>query len=296
MNRWLVFVRERFSPLFYLPMIVIFLAAHYVLVDQMGLKVDPISVSSVLLVVGVAVFFLKLRFCDEIKDYEVDLEVHPNRPLPRGLVTRVDLKKGILFCIGTELVCFGLLGFGPLIGIAIAIAYCLLMYKEFFMSERIRPHLTTYALTHTAISVLLSLAVYSALSSYFVWQLNPAVYYFALSNWCLFTIFEFGRKTFSSQEEKTSIASYSKVFGRYGAVGLVITMAVLSIVLLALTPLVQIVLFWPLVTSALIVLSFLGLAYAIYNKPIFARVYRAASSAYLVFVYCGLLVSSLRTL
>lgn len=294
MNRWLIFIRERFSPLTYLPMVIVFLAAHYALIDQTHLKIEITFAAPILLAIGVVAFFLKLRLYDEIKDYEVDLEIHPHRPLQRGLITGSALKRGILLCVGTELVCFGLLGFRPLVGIIIAIAYSLLMYKEFFVRERIRARLTTYAVTHTAVSVLLSLAIYSAISSHFIWQLNSAAYYFALSNWCLFNIFEFGRKTFSLQEEKMSVDSYSKLFGRFGAVSLVIIMAILSLALLSFTPFAQAASFWPFIISASATLGVLGVAYAVYDKLWQAKIYRIASSAYLVVIYGGLIISSLR--
>lgn len=292
-HRWPIFIRERFSPLSYFPMVAVFLATHYALVAQIDPAAKTTLVSSMLLAVGVMAFFFMLRLYDEIKDYETDLKIHPTRPLPRGLVTAAQLKTATLACLITELICFGLLGLQPFIGMIIAIGYSLLMYGEFFASKYIRARLTTYAIIHTAVVVLLSLAIFSALSSHFIWQLSPSVYFFALSNWCLFNIFEFGRKTFSSGEEQHNVDSYSKIFGRFGAVCLVIIMAIISLGLLALTPFAQATLFWPYTILALLILSTLGIVYAAYNHVAQAKIYRAASSVYLLVVYGGLLISSL---
>ena len=41
--------------------------------------------------IGVSLFLIfitELRFMDELKDYEKDKIAHPDRPLPRGLVTK----------------------------------------------------------------------------------------------------------------------------------------------------------------------------------------------------------------
>lgn len=294
MNRGLTFILERFNPIAYLPMIAVFVGAHFALANLLGVKVNLVSISSVLLALGVLVFFLMLRLYDEIKDYEVDLQIHPDRPLPRRLVSIDEIKWSIVACIGIELICFGLLGFTSLIGALIAVGFSVLMYNEFFIRDYLRSHLTTYAVTHTAVSVLLSLAIFSAISSTFIWDLEPAAYYLALSSWCLFNIFEFGRKTFSSQEEKANVDSYSKLFGRFGAVSLVIGMAILSLIILSFTPFAQAVIFWPFIICASVVLGISGITYALYDKTAHSNIYRIASSAYLIVIYGGLIILSLR--
>lgn len=293
MKRWVIFIRERFNPIAYLPTIFVFLGAHFTLASLTGLEVRLVSASTILLAFGVLLFFFMLRLYDEVKDYKLDLQIHPQRPLPRGLVSVPEIKRWLVICAVVELACFGLLGVKPFVGMVIAVSFSVLMYKEFFISSYLRSRLTTYAMMHTAVSILLSLAISSAISSDFIWSLESAAYYFALSSWCLFTIFEFSRKTFSSQEEKINIASYSKVFGRYGAAGLVILMALLSTSLLLLTPFSQTKFFWLLNIYCVLILAVLGSIYAICNRRIFALCYRTVSSLYILVTYSGLIVASL---
>ncbi|OFZ82352.1 MAG: hypothetical protein A2603_03740 [Bdellovibrionales bacterium RIFOXYD1_FULL_55_31] len=101
-------------------------------------------------------------------------------------------------------------------------------------------------------------------------------------------MFEFGRKTFASREERDLVQSYSKIFGRFGAVLLVLTMAASSAWLLfaielpgrnCLAALLG-------VLGGLLALS--GLAYAFLDRKPFGSLYRVISSFYIVLVYLGL--------
>ena len=99
------------------------------------------------------------------------------------------------------------------------------MYNEFFIREFIRPLLTTYALTHTIVCSMLSMALFSAMGGTLPWQLASELLLFSLSCWFTFNIFEFGRKTFAGCEERAHVDSYSQVWGRGGAVVLLLAMA-----------------------------------------------------------------------
>jgi 4-hydroxybenzoate polyprenyltransferase len=292
MTKWWQFTRERFDPLSHLLMILVFVEAHRVLVAvPSGFVGEPGGMASslvfILLFAGTTLFFFKLRLYDELKDYELDCIINPGRPLVRGLVTHRDLYRGIVFCILVELAVFSLLGSVAVVAISVPILYSLLMYREFFIRDLIRPHLTTYAVSHTVVSGLLSLALISALSGTPIWELGRSGYLFALNSWCLFNIFEFGRKTYTSSEERPDVASYSKVFGRYGAVALVLAHAAVSAAcLLALSHGRRDHLAELLGTASLSLLG-MGGAYAILNRAPYGKLYRAFSSVYIVIIYIG---------
>lgn len=294
MGKWASFTKERFDPVSHLAMIGLFFAAHAGFIQASAPSGAGMNVSAfgqALLALGTLAFFFKLRLYDEIKDYAVDLRHNPTRPLVRGLVTHGDLYRGIGVCIVAELLCFGGAALVALPGAVLAIGYSLLMYKEFFIGERIRPHLTTYAVLHTVVSSLLSLALLSGLSARPVWALPAEAYWFASSSWFLFNIFEFGRKTFTSGEERPLVESYSKIFGRFGAVLLVLAMALISVGLLLKSdfdrpaPMAFELFLW----VSVLVLVAVGAAYALTNRAELGRVYRGFSSAYIVIIYSGVL-------
>lgn len=220
-SKWWQFTKERFEPVSHLLMIAMFVLTHVLITKRTFNAIFPLEVGIVLFIAVVA-FYFKLRLYDEIKDYELDCEINPHRPLPRGLLTRRDMYNGMGLCIMVEAFLFASKGLNPFVSMTIAIFYSLIMYKEFFIREKIRPHLTTYALVHTVVTILLSLAIFSFITnlSFSTVLKDKTMQSFALCNWFLFNLFEFGRKSFAPEEERSGVDTYSSLFGKSGAVAL----------------------------------------------------------------------------
>ncbi|MEK6705640.1 MAG: manganese transporter permease [Bdellovibrionota bacterium] len=283
-GRWWQFILERFEPVSHLLMISLYFLAHLAVYHSVTENVPALTVCMLLFLSNLA-FFFKLRLYDEIKDYETDLKLNPSRPLARGLLNHRDLHIGIWLCITAELLCFGFINVAGFFSAVAAIGYSLLMYREFFIKEYIRPLLTTYAVTHTVVCSMLSVAVLSSLSGEYPWLMKKEFLFFALNSWFLFNIFEFGRKTFTSSEERNGVASYSNIFGRSGAVILVILMAFFSIFCLSqLSPGHKPVLLNSNITLAAM-LALTGFIYAIWNKGNIGKIYRMFSSVYIIMSY-----------
>ena len=295
--RWWTFTVERFEPVSHSLMILLFFSAHLVVFQSCLRPGASIPWAPTLLILlGTTIFFYKLRLYDEVKDYETDIRLNPTRPLARGLLQRKDLHGAIALCVLLELLFFAATGREALAGAWIAISYSWLMYKEFFMREIIRPRLTAYAVSHTVVSSLLSLAILAALSSAYPWQLGKDSVLFAASSWCLFNVFEFGRKTFATGEERAGVESYSRIFGRSVAVLLVWIMAGLADYLLISLPFPESRLLMIYLAAAFGLLSVSGALYAILDRSALGKVYRAISSIYIGLVYLGLLIVHLMNL
>jgi len=278
-NKWIIFIWERFPPHTHLPFMTLYFIAHYVFYLNSSQESFSI-IKLVILFLGTLVFFFKLRLYDELKDYQNDLMAYPNI---RGLLSHKDIYKGIYISILLEILSFSLFGFKGLLTVGIPIIYSLLMFKEFFVRSWIRSHLTFYALTHTLVSALFSLALIATFKSTFIWNLDTDSYLFALLSWCLFNIFEFGRKTFISSEEHKEIESYSKIYGRFGSALLVISMAIISnLILKEISPnnTISIPTF-----LAILLLSLIALLYTLVNKQPLGKIYRGASFAFIGSVY-----------
>jgi hypothetical protein len=286
---WWQFTKERFEPASHLLMIAFFVAVH-----QMAASVllwAPLSSGRILATGLLAVlFFFKLRLYDEIKDYEVDLEFNPTRPLARGLLSVAQVKKAIVLVLAIELLILPFLGQGALMVGTVAIAYSLLMFREFFIGPLLRPHLTTYAVTHTFVSSLLSATLLTALSGTSPANWTRGAWAFVLASWFLFNIFEFGRKTFATQEERGRVESYSKIFGRSGAVTLVMIQAGIASWLYVLAfPKYLNVAGLALAGAALFLT---GVLYSFKDDATWAKAYRALSSGYIVLVFSVALAAS----
>ncbi len=229
------FVRERFPPHLHLPVIALIVTAN----GLMGARMLAAPVGALRLVVAfvaAVLFFFRLRCFDEIKDYRVDLELNPARPLARGLLTVRQTKRMFLILTLIELAVAAVFGFAALCVHALAVAYSYLMYREFFVGRFLRPHLTSYAVTHTFVSVLVALSVVTLATGVPASGFPVALFGFALVNWALFNVFEFARKTFAAAEETPGADSYSRRFGPRGAVVLCGSQIAGAVLLLALLP------------------------------------------------------------
>ncbi len=286
-HRWFQFIKERFNPLSYSVLILAFLGAHYaVYLNFLKQELDidfGLLIYLIPLILAVFMFFFKLRLFDEIKDMEFDAIHHPERPLPRGILSKDDIIKAVFIIGALELLLFSLYGLQALASAIIAIGYSLVMYKEFFSKKWLRAHLTLYAVTHTFVVILLSTTIFSALLNKPWTNMSQDLLYFSFGGWFLFNIFEFGRKTFAQQEEKEGVNSYSKILGRFGAVLLVLTMAILSMVFMnkATIPVIDsgLPFLWLVVTAVA------GFLYASLDRPHIAQIYRHITSLYIIITY-----------
>lgn len=291
-GHWWTFTKERFDPPTHSVMLVLFLFAH-ILVINATTSIFASSKEDIFLLVGITAFYFKLRLYDEVKDYELDVVINPHRPLPRGLLTHQDMYAGMFVCIIIELLCFSVQGFNSIISIIIPICYSLLMYKEFFIKEKIRPYLTTYALSHTIVTTLLSFAIFSFLSqkTFLQVMMDKTLFSFALANWMLFNLFEFGRKTFATEEERENVDTYSSLFGRTGAVVLVFSQALiahyLSFNLVGANTGFMIAGF----AAILFILGALSLWYISANNVKSAKLFRIFSSVYIILFYLILILA-----
>lgn len=285
MRKWLWFINERFSPLTYAVMIFVFLGAHYALYLNFSSQIRAFNFLGILnllpLVVATCLFFLKLRLLDEVKDMESDMIHHPERPLPRRILSKSEVIKTAFILMVAEIVLFGFYGFWGFLSALIVVGYSLVMYKEFFIKKWLRAHLTTYAVAHTFVVVLISVTIFVSLLGKPLSEIPKEFIYFSFAGWFLFNIFEFGRKTFAKSEERKGVDSYSKIFGKHGAVFLVLATAVLASLMLARANASTAgMLFLPLT-----IVGVAGILYATTENLYFAKVYRFLTSLYIILAY-----------
>jgi 4-hydroxybenzoate polyprenyltransferase len=288
--RWGAFIHERFPLASHLPMVAVFFAVNsYVGLTAAGQEPYGLLLFGAALVT--LLFFFRLRMFDEIKDYEVDLAVNPTRPLARGLLSLSEVKRAILISAIVELVLVLPAGVHALTAYAAAMAYSFLMYREFFIGRQLRPHLTTYAVSHTFVSILLGLALASYVTSESWWSELPIqVPLFGIVNWMFFNLFEFARKTFAPSEERESVESYSKIFRPLGAALLSISQVAIAIAILKYTSLETWI--YPRIelsligTGSLVVLT--GLYFAFYPVTRSAKLFRGMSGFCIILFYATL--------
>jgi 4-hydroxybenzoate polyprenyltransferase len=178
-------------------------------------------------------FFFHLRVFDEHKDYRSDCRHHPDRVLSRGLVSLRHLRWLGGLAIALELALAVALGPAALVATALALAFSLLMLAEFFLGRWLRARLPLYAALHMLVMPLLALIVFSVTTGRMPWA---APGWFLLYAWVGFFVgfnWEISRKIKAPAEERPGVASYTKVFGTYGAAWLVLLVRVVDTALVA---------------------------------------------------------------
>ncbi len=107
--------------------------------------------------VGAFLFTGELRLMDEIKDLDKDRVAHPERPLPRGLLTTTEVGRA-LRAVAVGMFVFA--GLAALMGgwcsgalYALVTVYLLLMYREFFVGDWLGRRPLLYAISHQIVIV-----------------------------------------------------------------------------------------------------------------------------------------------
>jgi 4-hydroxybenzoate polyprenyltransferase len=163
-------------------------------------------------------FFLMLRIFDEHKDYASDCITHPGRVLQRGLITLRDLKMIGVLVIAVQLSASILAdgGGGPVTRAWIAaFAWSLLMAREFFVREWLRPRLVLYALSHM---VVMPLAVFWMIRmSAGTATLPASIWMLPLVSYLTGFAFEIARKLKAPADERDNVDSYTKALGTHRA-------------------------------------------------------------------------------
>lgn len=305
-SRWLIFVKERFEPVSHTVMIFAFASANAAIayaVSPFAVKERVLHLSGGFMLVWL--IFFHMRLFDDIKDYETDRLVNKGRPLPRGVLTINEFGAGILLCVIAEIALSFTLGFKIFSTYALVLAFTLIMRQEFFIGDWMRPKMELYAATHTFSASMLGLLIYSTLNNAFITEIPPAYLYAAFGNWFVFNVFEFGRKTFSIDEEREGVDSYSLRLSPFGAFALLAANIFFAFTMLFLCTgkINQEALkggptnFMPMLLSAALV-SFMvicvGMVYSRKPSDFNAKFYRGAVSFYLVAYHlvisiCGLI-------
>lgn len=161
-------------------------------------------------ILSVVVFTFLLRLFDELKDYDDDLVNYPERPLPSGRVLFKDIyiliTLSILSLIGLHA------GVNQLwIPAGVVFVYCLLMFRWFFIKNKIRSSLPLALLTHHPVVPLFFVYLFLAFIkdgyTYTVYDYALIIpFSLMMTNW------EIGRKVRSANLE-TSYVTYSQTWG-----------------------------------------------------------------------------------
>ena len=148
-TKWMTYLNER-SPL---PAL-IFISSGIALSGMAYVGSFDLTIFFLGIILNVIVL-IQMRLGDEIKDFEKDKIMHPNRPLPRGLLTvrevyLVLVAVFIIILISGLIIGARLSWWGGLSLLSTTV-FAWLMFKEFYVGHFLSKEPLTYAFTHQLI-------------------------------------------------------------------------------------------------------------------------------------------------
>lgn len=163
---------------------------------------------------GVAAVLVQLRLMDEVKDFAKDQAAHPDRPLPRGLITVSELRR-VIRAVGVAMVAYASVVAAVVSSpagalYAVTLGYAYLMYNEFFAPRVLARNAFAYAFTHQLL--VLPLCFFATA----ITTRGPAVpgraYWFALA--CLGASFTFELARKLDAHAHPALGTYVQRHGR----------------------------------------------------------------------------------
>ncbi len=208
--RYLRFVNERFPVVSHLVMVVTFFLGTILMAGDYESLFNKELYKVIMSAVVIVFIFIHLRILDEIKDYKSDIEAHPDRPLPRGLISVKEAGILVFSIIVIELGLAFLVSINFFIALVMTIFYSLLMFKEFFIGNFLSKRIFLYALTHTPVTLFIIITIFAVYNGN-IFSINRL--YLSISGILQAFVFEISRKTFIKEMEKKGLASYSGMAG-----------------------------------------------------------------------------------
>lgn len=203
-----MYIYERFNLLAYS----IFIIAMFFSAVSLAKSSFSILLLPALLVLFL--YFLRLRMYDDLKDHQIDIDLKPHRPLPRGLVTRKEIITATHLLIVLEIIVVYILNVKLIIPYLLIILFSLLTFHEFFIGKTLRKNILLYALPHVLLMFFIGAFLYYSIIIMSLLQFKLTIFLiFGFICYILGLIFEISRKMPPLKENKSSNESFISLLG-----------------------------------------------------------------------------------
>lgn len=229
-KRLYLYYHERF-PIFIrlLLGLIVFSEIYFIILLNQEVSNFHITYQEIIGGYTVFAFLLWLRVADDLKDYETDKLLFPERPLQRGVTTRKDI---FYSCLIIEIIAFLLnMIFMPnRIFFIILYIYGFLMSKWFFQKSKIQPSLPLALITHNPVQMFVNLYIISfTVIKYQLDFVNLTTIMTLFTLYFPALIWEVSRKIKAPKDEN-DYTTYSKLFGYKKATKFVLIVTILDII------------------------------------------------------------------
>lgn len=230
LKRCYIYYKERFPFFSRLILgLIVFGEIYFIVLLNQGVTTFDICYQEAIGGYTVFAFLLWLRVADDLKDYETDIRLFPDRPLPSGRVKKSDI---IISCTIIELIAIALnFFFMPNFGFfAFLYFYGFLMSKWFFQRSKIQPSLPLALVTHNPVQAIVNLYIISfTVIKYKLDFLNLTTIMTLFTLYFPALIWEVSRKIKNPKEEN-DYTTYSKLFGYKKATKFVMIVTIMDII------------------------------------------------------------------
>ena len=230
LKRLYIYYHERF-PLFLrlLVGLIVFGEIYFIVLLNQGITNFSIGIQELIGSYTVFAFLLWLRVADDLKDYETDKRLFPDRPLPSG---KTEIKDVVISCFIFEAIAVVLnyLFMPNFIFFIVLYVYGFLMSKWFFQRNKIQPSLPLALLTHNPVQMFMNLYVMSfTVIKYHLNFLSLTTIMAIFTLYFPALIWEVSRKIRNPKKED-DYTTYSKIFGYKRSTRFVLVVTILDII------------------------------------------------------------------
>jgi 4-hydroxybenzoate polyprenyltransferase len=213
LKRMHIYMKERYPFIARLILgLIVFLEIHFIILLNEGVTTFNIGIQEVVGAYTVFAFLLWLRIADDLKDFDVDKRLFPDRPLARGAVYKKDV---VILCAFFNLIAvvLNIIFMNNIVFFCILYFYGYLMSKWFFQKAKIQPSLPLALVTHNPVQMFVNLYIISF--TVIKYDLPPVTITTIMTLWTLYfpaLIWEVSRKIKAPKDEN-DYTTYSKLFG-----------------------------------------------------------------------------------
>jgi 4-hydroxybenzoate polyprenyltransferase len=209
--------------------LIVFLEIHFIILLNEGVTKFNIGVQEFVGAYTVFAFLLWLRIADDLKDFETDKVLFPDRPLARGDVYKKDV---VIVCAIVEAIAviLNVLFMNNILFFCILYFYGYLMSKWFFQKAKIQPSLPLALVTHNPVQMFVNLYIISF--TVIKYDLRAVTLTTCMTLWTLYfpaLIWEVSRKIRAPKDEN-DYTTYSKLFGYKKATRFVMILTIVDII------------------------------------------------------------------
>lgn len=229
LKRLYVYYKERYPLLLrFLLGLIVFGEIYFIVLLNQGITKFSIGVQELIGGYTVFAFLLWLRVADDLKDYETDKHLFPDRPLPSG---KTEIKDVFISCLIFEIIALVLnyIFMPNFIFCIVLYVYGYLMSKWFFKRKKIQPSLPLALITHNPVQMIINLYIISfTVIKYDLKFINLTTIMTLFTLYFPALIWEVSRKIKNPKEEN-DYTTYSKLFGYKKATIFVLILTIMDI-------------------------------------------------------------------